>query len=417
MSSRVHLTAGALLSTAALTVAALSAVPASAATAHTGFARWTSTADFAQGTSAGIAAATNSVTIGSGTSTTTYDDPHVSGGAKTYDRGIWTSPWKSTGFDARSVVPSWSIDVPGGSFARIDVRVRDGNTTGSWDSLGHWALSVSRVVRTSSSSQTDDLAKVATDTVIANSGKTFDAWQVRVQLLRPHHSSDKPTLYAVNGTAASYLTKSASTSTTTMTTSHELAVPRSSQMIHKGEFPQWGGGGEAWCSPTSTAMVMRYFGKGPSTASLTWVKHTDPFVDHAARYTYDTRYDGTGNWPFNTAYAAHYSLDAFVTRLASLRDAEGFIKAGIPLVASIAFAKGGLDGAPISSTPGHLLVITGFSKSGRVIANDPAASSNSSVRRIYSRAQFEKAWLGGSGGVVYVIHPTSKPLPAGSARW
>ncbi|MDX6278737.1 MAG: hypothetical protein QOJ72_2865 [Nocardioidaceae bacterium] len=417
MTSRARTTVGALLSVVVLCIAAVPVSSASAATAHTAFARWTSTSDFAQGTSTGLAAATDSVTIGSGTSTTTYDDPHVSGGAKTYDRGIWTSPWQSTGFDARSLVPSWSIDVPGGSFARVDVRVRNSRTTGSWDSVARWALSVSRVVRSSNSSQTDDLARLATDTIVASSGQTFDAWQVRVQLLRPHHSTDKPTLYAVNGTAATYLTTSASTSATTMTTSHELAVPKSSQMNHKGEFPQWGGGGEAWCSPTSTAMVMRYFGKGPSKASYSWAKNADGFVDHAARYTFDTRYDGTGNWPFNTAYAAHYSLDSFVTRLASLRDAEAFIKAGIPLVASIAFAKGGLDGAPISSTPGHLLVIVGFTKSGRVIANDPAAASNSSVRRIYSRAQFEKAWLGGSGGVVYVIHPTSKPLPAGSTRW
>ena len=104
-------------------------------------------------------------------------------------------------------------------------------------------------------------------------------------------------------------------------------------------------------------------------------------------------------------------------RLSSLRDAEAFIKAGIPLVASIAYAKGALTGAPISSTPGHLLVITGFTKDGKVVANDPAASSSSSVRRVYSRSQFEKAWLGGSGGIVYVIRPPDKKLPADTARW
>ena len=30
----------------------------------------------------------------------------------------------------------------------------------------------------------------------------------------------------------------------------------------------------------------------------------DPWVDYAARETYDAAYEGTGNWPFNTAYAA-----------------------------------------------------------------------------------------------------------------
>ncbi|MDX6233426.1 MAG: hypothetical protein QOH68_2450, partial [Nocardioidaceae bacterium] len=212
-------------------------------------------------------------------------------------------------------------------------------------------------------------------------------------------------------------TRTITTSSTTMTKTKELAVPMSSQMIHKGEYPEWGGGGEAWCSPTSTSMVMRYFGKGPTAADYAWTSFQDGFVDHAARYTFDYAYDGTGNWPFNTAYAARHSLDAFVTRLYTLRDAEAFINAGIPLVASIAFGKGELDGAPISSTPGHLVVIRGFTSAGSVIVNDPAASKNSTVRRVYNRAQFEKAWQRGSGGVVYVIRPASQALPADTTRW
>jgi hypothetical protein len=119
-------------------------------------------------------------------------------------------------------------------------------------------------------------------------------------------------------------------------------------------------------------------------------------------------------WPFNTAYAGRFGVDAFVTRLRSLREAELFIKAGIPLVASIAFDSGELDGAPISSTNGHLLVIRGFTASGRVVVNDPAAPRNQTVRRVYKRGQFERAWIGATGGVVYVIHPPSVPLPAPS---
>ena len=78
--------------------------------------------------------------------------------------------------------------------------------------------------------------------------------------------------------------------------------------------------------------------------------------------TYDYDYDGAGNWPFNTAYAARLAGKAFVTRLRSLREAERFIVAGIPVVASISFGRGELDGAPISSTNGHLLVIVGFTQ-------------------------------------------------------
>jgi len=400
-----------LLAATALGLGLLPAAPASAAADQSSLARWTSTGDLAKGTSTGLTAGKGSMTIGAGTSVVRYKDPRVSGGAKSYDRGTWQGPWQATGFAATSLIPSWSIKTPGGTWARIDVRVRNGSTVGSWDTVARWAGSTSRVKRSSYSAQTDDLARLSTDTVLANKGQSFDRWQVRVVLHRPKGSRSTPTLHAVNGVAASYQSRSIATSATTMTATTDLPVPSSSQMIHRGEFPQWGGGGEAWCSPTSTSMVMRYFGKGPKKSAYAWSRYTDSFVDHAARYTYDHQYKGTGNWPFNTAYAANYSLDTFVTRLSSLRDAESYIRAGIPLVASVAFGRGELTGAPISSTPGHLLVIRGFTSTGQVIANDPAGSRNSTVRRVYSRAQFEKAWLKGSGGVVYVMRPTSVPLP------
>jgi len=47
-----------------------------------------------------------------------------------------------------------------------------------------------------------------------------------------------------------------------------------------------------------------------------------------------------------------------------------------------------------------------------VVVNDPAARSDPEVRKVYRRGDFEKVWLGGSAGVVYVIHPVGVPLPA-----
>jgi len=54
-------------------------------------------------------------------------------------------------------------------------------------------------------------------------------------------------------------------------------------------------------------------------------------------------------------------------------------------------------------------VIIGFTASGDVIANDPAATSDATVRRVYGREAFERAWIGGSGGVVYLIGSTFVP--------
>ena len=46
-----------------------------------------------------------------------------------------------------------------------------------------------------------------------------------------------------------------------------------------------------------------------------------------------------------------------------------------------------------------------------MITNDPAAPTNDDVRKTYSRADFERVWLGGSGGIVYVIYPRGRALP------
>ena len=97
-------------------------------------------------------------------------------------------------------------------------------------------------------------------------------------------------------------------------------MPTLSQMAHVGDYPAYGSGGEAWCSPTSTAMVLATGGpvrRRPTRVGARRPPGTPTRVDHAARHTFDHRYDGTGNWPFNTAYAGRYGHEAFVTRLAT----------------------------------------------------------------------------------------------------
>jgi len=167
-------------------------------------------------------------------------------------------------------------------------------------------------------------------------------------------------------------------------------------------------------------MVLGRYGRTPGRGATGWVPkgHPQPWVDHAARHTYDHRYRGTGNWPFNTAYAATRGTTAFVTRLRSLRQAERFIAAGIPLVASIAYGAEQLSNSPIRSSNGHLLVISGFTKRGNVISHDPAGRGRG-VRRVYRRGELERLWLRASGGLVYVIRPRGKPLPVrrGARNW
>ncbi len=322
----------------------------------------------------------------------------------------WRSPWVSSP-RAKAVNPSWNVSqMPSGAWLQVKVRVKNSKTTTEWKTVATWRHGLAGGKRTTHSKQADKLAWLDTDTIVAKSGTSFSAWQLRIDLRRESSKIKSPTLTRAAASWSTYLSKTAAVSATTMTKKVDLAVPTYSQMIHRGHFGQYGGGGEAWCSPTSTSMVLRYFKLGPTASQYAWAKDSNGWVDHAARYTYDSAYDGTGTWPFNTAYASLYRTDAVVHRLADLRSVEKLINTGVPVIVSVAFGRGELSGAPISSTPGHLLVVRGFAKSGAVIVNDPAGRTNSQVRRVYDRAQFERAWLRGSGGVAYVIAPTAKGL-------
>jgi hypothetical protein len=343
-------------------------------------------------------------------------------GGRSYERARWTAPWVSSTFAFTELISSWSARTPGDSWLEVEVRGRNSSgVRSSWDLLGRWTSGDKFVHRTTESPQSDDLASVDVDTWKVKGTRGLVSWQVRLSLYRKAGTTG-PAVSSV-GVMTSRLPRvsSVTVSENGPDVGTELDVPAYSQMVHSGHFPQWGGGGEAWCSPTSTSMVLGYYGALPKPYLYRFVPsgHPAPWVDYAARKTYDAAYEGTGNWPFNTAYAAALAGDAFVTRLRPLREAESFIAAGIPLVASVSWGPGELTGAPVSSSNGHLLVIVGFTDTGDPIVNDPAAHTAAGVRHVYDRAQFENAWLPTSGGVVYVIRDAAHPLPAApqQANW
>jgi hypothetical protein len=387
---------------------------------HISYVEWASPTRLRAGGRSGAVVRDGAVQIGSPAGRTGYRDPET-GRRASYEFGRWTSPWARPGFGLTEAVPSWNAATPRGTFIRVQMRGRTGaGRLSSWDSLGNWAAHDRRFHRATAGAQSDDVARVAVDTLRTN-GTALTRWQLRVTLFRRAGSSRTPSLRGVGSMVSRLPGGDPATSRTTMRRTRDLAVPRRSQMIHRGHYPQFGNGGEAWCSPTSTTMLLRFWDSGPRPSAYSWVPdgHPSPDVDHGARSVYDYGFNGAGNWAFNVAYANRYGMHAFVTRLRSLREAERFIRARIPLVASVQFGPGELDGAPISSTDGHLMVIRGFTATGNVIANDPAARRNSGVRRVYKRGQFADAWVGGSGGLVYVVRPRGKslPTPTAEANW
>ncbi|SDT37949.1 peptidase C39 family protein [Microlunatus soli] len=337
-----------------------------------------------------------------------------------YHSATWTSPVVPVPAGYTELISSWQVDTPGKTWVQIEVRGADETSTRSgWFVLGRWCAKDpadgGAIHRTSVDDQDTEVATVWTDTLHAFDGHRFSDWQLRVTLFRPDDSRETPVLRTV-GAVASLLpddpTVPVSPGGSALGT--VLDVPRFSQEVHDGHYPEWDNGGEAWCSATSTAMVLKYWHTGPHGKDLDWVDPpVDAEVDYSARNVFDYTYDGAGNWPFNTAYATTWGLRAFVTRLRSFTEAEELIKAGIPVIISVSFKKDELDGAGYG-TNGHLMVVVGFTEDGDVVVNDPASHlipDNDQVRFTYRRDQLENAWVPHSGGTVYVIHSASVPLP------
>jgi hypothetical protein len=364
----------------------------------------------------------------SGLGSFAYADPFANyssdgvDGSGTYQSGTWTSPVTNL-FPFNELVSSWNADTPAGTWIQVEVQpqIDDGHWA-KWYILGRWSSSDSSFHRTSVGHQGDADGFVAIDTFFAKDHPAI-AYRLRATLFRKVGAAASPTLSRLSAIAMNLTNQKMTFPSAFGGTAVDLGLPKYSQEIHHGDFPQYDNGGEAWCSPTSTSMVVSYWSqvKGvnydPTPSEYQWVldglndpNHPDPWVDYTARAVYDYHYNGAGNWPFNAAYAASRGLVGDVTALHNLAEAEPFIGAGIPLVASVAWNSNKLTGA-IKSTNGHLLVIGGFTASGNVIAYDPASATDALVRHVYDREQFERAWIPASGGIVYVIRPVGWPTP------
>ena len=333
----------------------------------------------------------------------------------------WTGPVFETGFGFSELVASWNADTPSGTWIQVEMRgLTSKSTWTKWYVMGVWAYGDETIHRTSIGHQGDADGYVAIDTFFAKD-HPLTQYQLRATLSRNAGVTASPRLRRLGAVASDAPNQKPYIATPFGGTVKTLAVPQYSQEIHAGEYPEYDGGGEAWCSPTSTSMVLGYWHALPPAKQWSWVDpaYADPWVDDTARQVYDYHYDGAGNWPFNTAYAGARGLDAFVTQLRGLDEAEQFIKAGIPLVASVAANPNQLSGFLFDKgTNGHLLVIVGFTKNGDVVVNDPASTSDATVQHVYDRAEFERAWLPATGGIVYVMHPASVPLPpATGGNW
>ncbi|MEU9010319.1 peptidase C39 family protein [Streptomyces sp. NPDC048479] len=391
---------------------------------------WTSYTDWRCGTASGtraVAGRRPGLVIAAPAGRTDYTDPHT-GTTATWEYATWTSPVHRSRVPATEAIASWNAHTPAGTWLQVELRGSYSDTTWSpWFVMGRWAAGDGDIRRTSLDDQSDGKASIWTDTFSiddAAGGLRLVSYQLRLTLYRKPGTRLTPTVWRL-GAMASDIPDRFTVPASTPGLARELSVPRYSQNTHVGQYPEYDNGGEAWCSPTSSQMIIEYWGRKPSAADLAWVNpaFADPQVCHAARFTFDYQYNGCGNWPFNAAYAATFKdMSSVVTRLSSLTDLETLIRAGIPAITSQSFLKEELTGAGYG-TSGHLMTVIGFTADGDVIANDPASPSNGAVRRVYRRAEWEKIWLrtkrynasgkvvSGTGGVCY-LYWHAQPTPA-----
>jgi hypothetical protein len=369
---------------------------------QTGFTHWRSAdGGFSGWTLTGVSRAAGGAVQLDRATAVSETDPYGAGGyygKNFYNGGAYlvgeaVSPIVPLTIPVQEAIASWNADTPAGTWIETLVSASDGTRSTKWYNLGVWASGTSPIERHSVSAQGDADGSVAVDTLVLDKKFVATALQLKIRLFAAAGVTATPTLRNVGLTFSA--TRPKKVTATSGSVAATLSVPECSQMV----YPD---GGDVWCSPTSTSMVLGF-----------WTNDTgpcEPRVRAAVAGVFDWKYNGDGNWPFNTAYAAAAGLEAYVVRFSSMAELEPWVKAGVPVVISYAWNKD-LTGAPIPSSNGHLAVLVGFDGAGNPVVNDPAAASDGDVQRTYLRSELETLWLTSSGGTTYLIFPAGRPVP------
>ncbi|PYK96175.1 MAG: hypothetical protein DME19_20570 [Verrucomicrobia bacterium] len=290
------------------------------------------------------------------------------------------------------LVVSWNAALPEGALLKIEARAIYPERSTRFYTMGIWSGAADDHLRMSVKDQKDDDAEVLTDTLALKT--PCDRAQIRLILSGTANSSQPP---------AKFLGLSFAD------TKHELPVlppnraawgksipvPERSQL----DYPE---GEQSWCSPASTSMILAWWAAQLKRPEL------DRAVPDVANQVLDPNWPGTGNWPFNTAYAGSLpGIRAYISRFSDVSELEDWIAGGIPVAVSVANTV--LQGVPPREGPdGHLVVCVGFTKDGDVIVNDPGTRRQ--IRRAFPRENLVRAWAR-SHNTVYLIYPEGAEIP------
>ena len=306
---------------------------------------------------------------------------------------VWLSPEISSEIAWDQLVVSWNVAAPAGTFIKLEAAAYSAGTQTKFYTLGQWSADSTVFPRTSMPNQEDGDGAVDTDTLSLQQPAT--AAQLRI------------TLGGTNGALPKLKYLGLDFANIRVTPAmHPPNRAAWGKIITTPEFSQHGyPGGAGWCSPTSLAMVLARWAEVLRRPELNLT------VPRVAAAVYDESYEGTGNWPFNTAFAGGFSgMRSCVTRLDDLSELEDWIAAGVPVILSTRWNL--LEPGRPPDSEGHLVVCIGFTSTGDVVVNDPATrlDQGESVRRIYERENVSRAWAC-SHNTVYLVYPEDYRIP------
>jgi hypothetical protein len=291
------------------------------------------------------------------------------------------------------LILSWNAVAPAGTFVKIEARTFSSGRATKFYTLGNWSPDNKIFPRTSLRGQQDADGNVDTDTLVLK--RSAEAAQIRITL--GGTNGVQPTLkflgVSFSNTKVSPITRPPNHAAW----GKIIPTPEHSQHGYPNE--------KGWCSPTSLSMVLSHWAEVLNRSELNLT------VPEVAGKVYDDDFAGTGNWPFNTAFAGGFSgMRSYVTRLDDLAEVEDWIAAGIPVILSARW-DWLQPGRPLDSD-GHLIVCIGFTESGDVVINDPATrlELGQSVRHIYKRADVAHSWTK-SHNAVYLVYPVGAKIP------
>ncbi len=301
---------------------------------------------------------------------------------------VYTSPVIEAQLKFNELVSSWNADMPDGTYVKIEARALylDGAT--KYYTMGLWSGNPARFPRESVSRQKDDDGDVKTDTLILP--RLSSRLQIRITMgsAEPEWPKLKFLGLCLNDTTLELPPLSPNRNAWGKT----LPVPERCQMDYTN--------GAVLCSATTTSMLMSFW------ATNLHRKELDQDVPAVVKAIYDFNWKGTGNWPFNTAYAGSYrGMCGYVTRLSDLAEVEDWIAAGVPVGLSVCSDRLHHRGP---GPNGHLIVCAGFTEDGDVVVNDPAR--HGMVRRVYPRKDIIYSWAY-SHNAVYLIYPEEAEVP------